>query len=125
MASIENKKHRDWSLSEAGERARNAVQASIVALVIAQGSQKEFAERVGTTQGNVSHWMKGTSTPTIDKLAEIAEAYNLPISSLVEFDAEGEPMALMPDEVELLHAYRGLETETKKAVLEVMRACHA
>lgn len=121
----ETSKHRDWSASEAGEKVRHAVQASIAALVIASGSQRAFAQRVGTTESNVVHWMKGTSTPTIDKLAEIAEAYNLPVTAMVELDAEGEPMALMPDEVELLHAYRGLETETKKAVLEVMRACHA
>ena len=121
----ETSKHRDWSESEAGEKVRHAVQASIVALVITAGSQRAFAKRVGTTESNVVHWMKGTSTPTIDKLAEIADAFGLPVTAMVQLDGEVETPALMPDEVELLHAYRALETETKKAVLEVMRACHA
>lgn len=45
--------------------------------------QKELAKIAGVTEGAVSQWLSGTTTPKLGRLQKIALYYNIPLSSLV------------------------------------------
>lgn len=47
-------------------------------------SQKEIAQRVGTTQPHVSIWMNGIRFPTSENLIKLSQALNIEPASLTE-----------------------------------------
>lgn len=51
-------------------------------------TQKDFAERLGVTQGAVSQWEKGFSRPSIDKLSQIVNILGCNIDDLFSSKAE-------------------------------------
>jgi transcriptional regulator with XRE-family HTH domain len=47
-------------------------------------SQKEIAQRVGTTQPHVSIWMNGIRFPTSENLIKLSQALNIEPTNLTE-----------------------------------------
>lgn len=47
-------------------------------------SQSELAERLGVTQGAISQWEKGVTSPVTDKLPELAKILQCSIADLFE-----------------------------------------
>lgn len=45
-------------------------------------SQSTLADILGVTQGTISQWEKGVTSPTVSKLSEIAKALNCGIPDL-------------------------------------------
>lgn len=46
-------------------------------------SQSELAERVGTSQRNVSYWENGTTQPDIDTLIKLADVFDVTVDELI------------------------------------------
>lgn len=46
-------------------------------------TQEDFAERVGVSQGVVSHWLSGKKRPSLDNLLAMAEVTGHPIEKLI------------------------------------------
>ena len=49
-------------------------------------SQYQFAKMIGVAQSSVNYWEKGRMQPKFEQLKKIADAFNIPISSLVDID---------------------------------------
>ena len=49
-------------------------------------SQKEFAEKIGTSQASVNYWENSKRSPKIEQVQKIASVFNIPISSLIDID---------------------------------------
>lgn len=53
-------------------------------------SQSKLADILGVTQGTISQWEKGVTSPTVSKLPEIAKALNCGIPDLfIEQEKKG------------------------------------
>jgi len=64
---------------------RMTIAARLDDLIKARGwSKSVFAEKVNKNPSEVSKWLSGTQNFTIDTLAEIAFALNIPIAELFE-----------------------------------------
>jgi transcriptional regulator with XRE-family HTH domain len=46
-------------------------------------TQTKLADRVGTSQPDISFWESGRHQPTITKLAQVAELFGLQLSDLI------------------------------------------
>jgi repressor LexA len=46
-------------------------------------SQKEFADKIGASTGNVSDWLKGRASPTRRRWAKISEVLGIPVEELM------------------------------------------
>lgn len=47
-------------------------------------SQKDLAEKIGASTGNVSDWLMGRAAPTRRRWNKIAEALNIPVEEIME-----------------------------------------
>ena len=52
-------------------------------------TQERFAEVLGTKQVNVSAWEVGTRVPYLSTIREIADVFQVPLSSLISIDDTG------------------------------------
>lgn len=50
-------------------------------------TQSQLAEKLGTTQGAVSQWEKGTAFPSADKLPDLAKALGCSIEELYDTES--------------------------------------
>src|SRR5437762_2915917 len=71
----------------ATERFQNNTKMSLAArlndLITARGwGKSEFAEKVNKNPSEITKWLSGTQNFTIDTLAEIALALNMPVAEL-------------------------------------------
>lgn len=71
-------------------KVREKIQRSIVLLVNREGSPSKFAKKVGSTKQAVANWVSGKNAPDIEKIAEIARVYNIPMSALLNGSIETE-----------------------------------
>lgn len=77
-------------------------------------SQKEFAEKLGTSQSVVSHWERGTRKLSIEQLEKIAEVFNLNLRML-DLTA-----GLTQDEQDLLMLYNQFDADMKPKAMELL-----
>lgn len=47
-------------------------------------SQEELAKALGVTQGNVSQWENGETTPRVEKLGKLAEVLGIDVKELLQ-----------------------------------------
>lgn len=47
---------------------------------------KAFADHHGFDQGQLSRWLNGKATPSLENAAWLARVFNLPLDSLIQFD---------------------------------------
>ena len=59
---------------------KNGIRQARETLGISQG---ELARLIGTTQGAVSQWEKGTTSPSTGKLIRLSEILNTPVDKLL------------------------------------------
>lgn len=81
-------------------------------------TQKELAEDLGVSLSMVSLWEKGANFPTVSKLIEIADYFNISIDSLLGTD--GQPITqpeLSEDESDLLALYKQLSPERQREAI--------
>lgn len=66
-------------------------------------SQMKFAEVIGWTQAAVSAWELGTREPEFSVIFEIAETFNVPVSSLIPLELSGMEDDYMQNAIDMLH----------------------
>jgi transcriptional regulator with XRE-family HTH domain len=59
-------------------------------------SRADLAERIGVNQSVLTHWGKGESNPSIEKIPEIARILGVTIGHLFGEDGEGRSLDLEP-----------------------------
>ena len=96
------------------------VRGVISSLVAREPSQAAFARKVGVSPQNVVHWLSGDTVPSLEKMADIAEAYGLPIGALIDGPSY-EPAELMPDEAEVVELMRSMNAHGAKMLVTVAR----
>jgi len=74
-------------------------------------SISSFAGRVGITQANMSNIINGKSSPTLETLNKIAEAFNIPITELFLNSSNDELTALIQHKGEFYKANTLAELE--------------
>lgn len=74
-------------------------------------SQKEFAEKLGTSQSVVSRWERGTRSISIEQLEQIEKTFNLNFR-LVDVTNESQ------DTQELLNLFEQLNPDMKTSILD-------
>ena len=86
-------------------------------------SQKEFADKIGASTGNVSDWLKGRASPTRRRWAKISEVLGVPIEELTstkkEPAGEGE---LTEDMKEILEYAQKMGPEERKAFITLLKS---
>lgn len=50
----------------------------------------QIAEKIGVSTGNITHWLNKSVKPDADSLLKISLAYGIPITDLMDEDAQGE-----------------------------------
>lgn len=65
---------------------RDAVLDKIRELVKLEGSNVDFAKKVGTSKQAVGNWVKGANAPDIEMIAKIAKTYGIPLSEMLSSD---------------------------------------
>lgn len=87
-------------------------------------SQKEFAEFLKISPGNLCEWEKGRIEPSVEFLNIIADYFDVSIDYLVgrtdDFDVTRNKF--MPEEEKLLQYFRGMSETEKRAVLVTAKA---
>lgn len=86
-------------------------------------SQKEFADKIGASTGNVSDWLKGRASPTRRRWAKISEVLGIPVEELMgtkkEPAGEGE---LTEDMKEILEYAQKMGPDERKAFLTLLKS---
>ena len=82
-------------------------------------SQKEFADKIGASTGNVSDWLKGRASPTRRRWAKISEVLGMPVEELM--GTKQEPAG----EGELKYEWSDVEEAFKNATPEARAAAKA
>lgn len=103
------------------DMVRENVRGVISSLAAREPSQAAFARKVGISPQNVVHWLAGDTVPSLEKMADIAEVYGLPIGTLLEGPAAA-PAELMPDEAEVVELMRSMTGAGRAMLVEVARA---
>lgn len=86
-------------------------------------SQKEFADKIGASTGNVSDWLKGRASPTRRRWAKISEVLGIPVEELMgtkkEPAGEGE---LTEDMKEILEYAQKMGPDERKAFITLLKS---
>lgn len=86
-------------------------------------SQKEFADKIGASTGNVSDWLKGRASPTRRRWAKISEVLGMPVEELMgtkkEPAGEGE---LTEDMKEILEYAQKMGPDERKAFITLLKS---
>lgn len=87
-------------------------------------SQSEFCRRCGLNKSALSNYLNGDREPRQDKLAIIADAFNVSPSWLMGYDvpmrAETRPTGITPTEYEMILAFRSADAGTQSAILKLL-----
>ncbi len=87
-----------------------------------EGSIGAFARRVGATPQNVRNWAIGASSPSLEKIADIAAAYGLTPGALLESPGDRAATELLPEEAEVVALMRKMDGEGRAMVVRVTSA---
>lgn len=87
----------------------------------AQMTQKQLADKISNMQRNVSNWEQGVSEPDLQTVVAIADVFNV---SLDELFGRVQTDIHMRDsvEVKLMTAVRGLSSEQKSALYNMLQS---
>lgn len=89
--------------------------------------QVEFARMIGVSQGSLSDIEAGKSKPAIDTVISIHERFGCSLEWLLKgtdtykTEAIFSSSELSPNEVELINAFRKLDTKNQMEALEIVR----
>ena len=79
-------------------------------------SQKEFAEKLGISAGNLCEWEKGRIEPSISALIKMAELLDVSVDELIDRE-NAVCFTRKNDKQELLLRYFNLLDETKQQII--------
>ena len=89
-------------------------------------TQKQLAEYIGASQGNISDWKSGKATPTAEKLCAIADFFSVTVDYLL---GRTPPISYAPTlsdtEQELVELFRSLSSEQAEMLLLTARTAAA
>ncbi|GHU93003.1 putative repressor protein - phage associated [Clostridia bacterium] len=85
--------------------------------------QSELAQAIGVKAGVITNWERDVNKPSADKIALIAQALNITLSHLLDYDPDAQ--GLPPDERELLTDYRVLTSDGKAHVRQTAKMLRA
>lgn len=92
-------------------------------------TQKQLSQATGISQGNISDWKNGRSSPKLDALLKISAYLNISVKDLADIDvqpaADGTGDGLSEAERSLIELYRLLTSEQKDMVDQVARTAAA
>lgn len=77
-------------------------------------TQEVLAERIGTSQSNISEIEKGKHNPTLDTLTRIADALNVPVGDLFESEPAKDDAVRR-----FLAVYEELPTDARLKIIEL------
>lgn len=103
---------------------REHVQCKLIELCNTEPNKSVFAKRVNASRTNVDHWLAGRSAPTIDKLMEIANIYNINVSDFFPPEEDYEPGTCVrksndsDNEQSLISAFRRLNDGGRAFLME-------
>ena len=66
-------------------------------------SQEKFAKACNKSQAVISSWELGIRQPELDTIFEVADAFHVPVTSLIPVEASGSEMDFAAGIAELLH----------------------
>lgn len=104
---------------------RTVLRGHIVDMIDAEGSLSGFARKVGATPQNVRNWVAGDSSPSLDKVAEIAAAYGLTAGALLETPGDRRLTELLPVEADVVAVMRSMSEDGRRMVLQLAQALDA
>lgn len=83
-------------------------------------SQKELADKCGTTQQTIQRYESGASEPQSTYLARVSKALDCSISYLLGIDDSAPTeIALSADELKLIQLYRSTDTRGRMTITSV------
>lgn len=84
-------------------------------------SQRELAERIGTTQQQVARYESGENDVKSSALIKLSSALGVTISYLLGLDSPPGSYTLSHDEGELVDCYRSADGRGRENILDVAR----
>ena len=86
-------------------------------------SQKEFADKIGASTGNVSDWLKGRASPTRRRWAKISEVLGIPVEELMGTIKEPAGQGgLTEDMKEILEYAQKMGPDERKAFITLLKS---
>ncbi len=86
-------------------------------------SQKEFADKIGASTGNVSDWLKGRASPTRRRWAKISEVLGIPVEELMGTKKEPAGQGgLTEDMKEILEYAQKMGPDERKAFITLLKS---
>lgn len=86
-------------------------------------SQKDFAEKIGASTGNVSDWLMGRAAPTRRRWRKIAEALNVPVEELMGTKKEPAGQGELDDDMkEFIELAQMMTPEERSAIMTLMKS---
>ena len=111
---------------EKSDKIRRQLGENIKKLRMSRGyTQDKFGKACGKRQAVISSWEVGIRQPELDVIFEVAEAFHVPISSLIPIEASGTDEDITISIAEMIQMdprYRLLFEKAKKADLNKLDA---
>lgn len=83
-------------------------------------TQEDLAQKMGVTQGLITHWVTGRKIPTLESLQRVAEALNLSLEYFINMKKENKekPLKVVPTETTLIPILGTSSATKEKFILE-------
>jgi transcriptional regulator with XRE-family HTH domain len=86
-------------------------------------SQKEFADKIGASTGNVSDWLKGRASPTRRRWAKISEVLGIPVEELMGTKKEPAGQGGLDEQMQMIvDLLNGATQEERDAVETLLKS---
>ncbi|MFT3952745.1 MAG: helix-turn-helix transcriptional regulator [Oscillospiraceae bacterium] len=90
-------------------------------LMISRGiNAKKVSDATGISTGNISDWKSGRSVPSLDKIKQLADYFNVSIDYLLG-NEQNEKSPLSEEDRELLDVFSQLGKTRRKDYLDLIR----
>lgn len=86
-----------------------------------QKTQADIARDLRLNPGTVSSWMVGTRVPRMDKIDLLCNYFNCSRTEIMEEEPTSRRESVTDEEQELLHLFRKLAPEGRRAALNAVR----
>lgn len=80
--------------------------------------QKDIIEKTGLSKAAICNYVNGTKVPSTEAAIKICKALNISMEWLVK--GESTKVNLLPEEIELIKAYRNSSEEKKEIIRNIM-----
>ena len=84
-------------------------------------SQGDLAEKLKTTQQNISLYERGLAAPSIETLTQLADCFNVSVDFLIDYKKDPEHTGLSREALDLLKLFDELPPSQKVTSIEILR----